>query len=293
MGSYMRVTLSVSTGLLAAAAAFAQAAPARMEFEVASVKIAAPAAPGTAPVGVHIDGSQMIFRYLSLQDYIVMAYNIKKHQISGPDWLATERYDIQGKVPAGVAADQMRLNMREMLQVLLEDRFKIKFHKETRELPVYALVLTKGGSKLKETPADPEADGANRAVDVAVNAGRGGTTVSLPGGASIMYGYLYLEAKRVNMLSLADNLARFVDRPVIDATELKGSYDFRLEYNLDELRTMMRTSGSDPSVLAGIPDNPGTSVLTSLQSLGLKLDGRKSPMEVYVIDSAEKTPTAN
>jgi len=298
MGRYMRVARSVSIGLLAAASTFAQippvpAAPARLEFEVASVKPATPAAPGTAPVGVHIDGSQMSFRYLSLQDYIVMAYEIKKHQIAGPDWLATERYDIQGKVPAGVEPNQMRTKMREMMQVLLEDRFQLKFHKETRELPVYALTVAKGGSKLKETPADPGTDGANKAVDVVVNSGRGGTTVSLPGGASIMYGYLYLEAKRVAMLALADNLARFVDRPVIDATELKGNYDFRLEFNLDELRTMMRTSGSDPSVLAGIPDNPGTSVLTSLQSLGLKLDARKAPMEVYVIDGAVKTPTEN
>jgi uncharacterized protein (TIGR03435 family) len=273
-------------------AAFGQAAPARLEFEVASVKPAAPAAAGQVPVGLHIDGSQMSFRFLSLQDYIVMAYNIKKHQIVAPDWLATERYDIQGKVPAGVVPDKMRDRMREMLQVLLEERFKLKYHKETRELPVYALVVNKGGLKLKETPADPETDGA-RTVDVAVSSGRGGTTVSLPGGASIMYGYLFLEAKKVNMVALADNLARFVDRPVIEATDLKGNYDFRLEFSLDELRSMMRTSGSDPSVLAGIPDNPGSSILTSLQSLGLKLEARKAPIEVYVIDSAQKTPTEN
>src|SRR5215471_14577707 len=182
--------------------------------------------------------------------------------------------------------------MRLMMQSLLEDRFKLKVHRETRELPVYALVVTKGGVKMKETPVDPETDGAPKAIDVAVTGGRGGTTVSLPGGASMMYGFLFVEAKKVNMAALADNLARFVDRPVIDATELKGNYDFRLEYNLEELRSMMRTSGSDPNMVAGLPEQ-GTSVMTSLQSLGLKLEARKAPMEVYVVVRAEKTPTEN
>src|SRR5207248_1686973 len=143
---------------------------------------------------------QVSFRYLSLQDYIVTAYNIKKHQIIGPDWLATERYDIQGKVPGGIAQDKLREDMREMMQTLLEDRFKLKYHKETRELPVYALVVAKSGLKMKETPPDPEIDEAvKKAVDVSVSAGRGGTTVKLPNGASLMYGFLFVEAKRLNM----------------------------------------------------------------------------------------------
>jgi uncharacterized protein (TIGR03435 family) len=289
----MRLLRSVCLAALAAAGAFAQDAPARAEFEVASVRAAGPPAPGQVPVGLHIDGSQVSFRFLSLQDYIVTAYNIKKHQIAGPDWLATERYDIQAKLPSGIAPEKLRDSWRPMMQSLLEERFKLKFHRETRELPVYALVVAKGGSKLKETPPDPETDGAGRAVDVAVNSGRGGTTVSLPGGASIMFGFLFLEARRVNMSSLADNLARFVDRQVIDATELKGAYDFRLEFSLEELRSMMRTSGTDPNMLAGLPDNQGTSIMTSLQSLGLKLDARKVPMEVFIVDRVEKTPTEN
>jgi uncharacterized protein (TIGR03435 family) len=186
----------------------------------------------------------------------------------------------------------MREKIREMMQTLLEDRFKLKYHKETRELPVYALVVNKGGLKIKDSGSDPEAEAKGKPVDVSVNAGRGGTTVTLPGGASITYAFLYLEAKKVTMAYLADNLARLVDRPVIDATDLKGAYDFKLDYSLEDMKTMMRTSGTDPNMLAGVPDQ-GTPVTTSLQTLGLKLESRKAPMEVYVIDRVEKTPTAN
>src|SRR4051794_9597957 len=188
--------------VVAAATAFGQTA-ARLEFEVATVRPSGPPAPGAPPVGIHIDGSQASMRFLSLVDYILTAYNIKKHQISGPEWMATERYNIQAKLPDGVASGEAREKMREMLQVLLEQRFKLKSHYETRELPVYALVLAKGGSKLKESPVDPEAAAA-KTVDVTVNSSNRGTTVSLPGGASITYGFLVLEAKKVDMRSLAD-----------------------------------------------------------------------------------------
>ena len=197
-------------------------------------------------------------------------------------------------MPAAVAPDKLRDSMREALQLLIEGRFKMKFHRETKELPVYALVVVKGGSKLKETPLEPDTDAAKpKAVDVTVNAGRGGTTVSLPNGASILYGFLYLEAKKVSMTSLADVLARMVDRPVVDATDLKSTYDFRLDFSIDDLRSMMRTSGTDPNLLAGVPDNAGTSVFTALQSLGLKLESRKAPIEVFVIDRVEKSPVEN
>ncbi|HTS62609.1 MAG TPA: TIGR03435 family protein [Candidatus Acidoferrales bacterium] len=290
----MKAVCVILPAFLVCAAAHAQSEPARMEFEVASVKPAAPGVPGQIPVGVHVDGAQVSFRYLPLQDLMISAYQIKKHQIVGPDWLSTERYDIQAKVPSGLAPEVIRDKIREMLQSLLEDRFKLKYHKETRDLPVYALTVAKSGSRLKESPADPELDAASqKAFDVRVQQNQRGATVSLPNGASITYGFLFLEARRVAMPSLADNLARLVDRPVIDDTGLKGLYDFKLEFSVEEMRSMMRTSGTDPNLLAGVPDNMGTSVLTSLQSLGLKLESRKAPMEVYVIDRAEKTPTEN
>src|SRR6478672_1340053 len=137
---------------LLASAAFAQSPAPRLEFEVASVKHSEPLTPqNVSSVGVHMDRALVSFRFLSLQDYIIAAYDIKKHQIAAPDWMAAERFDIQAKMPDGFAEmdkDTVIKKRREMLQTLLEDRFKLKFHKETRELPVYALVVTKGGSKL-------------------------------------------------------------------------------------------------------------------------------------------------
>jgi uncharacterized protein (TIGR03435 family) len=285
---------TLSIALLASTAAFAQTPAPRLEFEVASVKPSPPLTPNSAPnVGVHIDGSQVSFRFLSLQDYIISAYNIKKHQIVGaPEWLSTERFDISAKIPDGLKPENMIDKRREMLQTLLEDRFKFKFHRETRDLPVSALVVSKNGSKLTESPVDSDATAPGKPVDVTVNAGRGGTTVNLPGGASIMYGFLVLEAKKVTMAQLADNLARFVDRPVVDDTGLKSAYDFKLDFSVEELKSLMRTSGSDPNMLAGVPEQ-GTSIMTSLQSLGLKLEARKAPMEVVVVDKIEKTPTEN
>jgi uncharacterized protein (TIGR03435 family) len=277
---------------IGAGAASAQAPAPRMEFEVASIKPSPPITAGGPVAGVHVDGALVTLRMLSLQDYIISAYNIKKHQIVGPEWLATARFDIQAKVPAGIAPEDLVEKRREMLQMLLEERFRLKFHRETREMPVYALVVTKSGAKLTESPVDPDATAPGKAVDVTVNAGRGGTTVNLPGGASITYGFLVLEAKKVKIPQLVDNLARFVDRPVIDDTGLKGAYDFKLDFSLEELKSLMRTSGSDPSVLASVPEQ-GTSIMTSLQSLGLKLEARKSPMEVLVVDRMEKNPTEN
>jgi uncharacterized protein (TIGR03435 family) len=283
-----RRTLPIT--LLLSVAAFAQAP--RLEFEVASIKPSTPPAPGQAPnVGVHIDGSMVSMRFLSLQDYIISAYNIKKHQIAGPEWLSTERFDIQAKIPDGLPPDKLIDKRREMIQTLLEDRFKLKFHKETREMPVYALIVTKGGAKMTGAPVDPDAT-TGKAVDVTVDARPNGTTVNLPGGGSIMYGFLVLEAKKVTMAQLADNLARFVDRPVVDDTGLKAAFDFKLDYSVEELKSLMRTSGSDPNLLAGVPEQ-GTSIMSSLQTLGLKLEARKAPMEVYVVDKIERTPTAN
>jgi uncharacterized protein (TIGR03435 family) len=241
---------------------------------------------------VHIDGSQVSLRYLSLQDLITIAYTLKKHQVIGPGWLSTERYDIQAKFPAGLAGSNMRDQMRLMLQPLLEERLKLKFHRETRELAVYALVAMKGGVKLKETPPDPAADGAPRAIDIAANTTSSTTTVGLANGGSMTYGFLFAEGRKVNMTVLVEHLGRMVDRAVIDDTGLKGNYDFRFEYNVEELRSMMRTSGGDPNTLAGVPEQ-GTSVMTSLQSLGLRLEARKAPLEVFLIDRVERTPAGN
>lgn len=122
-------------------------------FEVASVKIArAPASdrvscfvPCTAGERVTVQGSRVAIRYMPLYQLVVMAYRTKLHQLSGPNWMRSQRFDIDAKIPEGVSKDQIP----EMLQALLAERFKLAIHRESREQPVYALMLARGGRSLK------------------------------------------------------------------------------------------------------------------------------------------------
>ncbi|HUB82593.1 MAG TPA: TIGR03435 family protein [Bryobacteraceae bacterium] len=275
--------------LLAASAVFCQQPAPRSEFEVASVKPSPPVQEGNLNVGVHIDGAMVRCNFLTLINYLDMAYDVKDYQIIGPDWLVTEHFDIVGKRPEGVEGEKA---LRGMVASLLEDRFKMVMHRETRELPAYALVVGKGGLKIKEVP--PDADGGdNSKVDVNVTGGgRGGTVVDLGGGSSISYGLNKLEAHKVSFALVVDSLAKFLDRPVVDETGLAGRYNFTLEYSVDELRNLVRASGADAS---RIPDFGGdqVSIFTSVESIGLKLEPRKTSVPVIVIDSIQKTPTAN
>ena len=127
-------------GIAVAAVLFAQSAPVRPEFEVASIKPSVAAPAGTqVHVGVQIDGAQVHCTYLSLKDYIRIAYQVKDFQVTGPDWMASERFDIHAKLPAGADASQLR----EMLQTLLEQRFQIKMHRASKEFPVYGVVVAR------------------------------------------------------------------------------------------------------------------------------------------------------
>lgn len=275
--------------ILLASTVFCQTPEQKYQFEVASVKPSATLTAGGFNIGVHIDGAMVRCTYFSLMNYITMAYDVKDYQVIGPDWLTSEHFDIDAKRPEGVEGEKP---LRAMVASLLEERFKMVTHRETRELPAYALVVAKGGLKIKEIPPDTDAVD-NGTVDVNVKVGgRGGTTVELPGGASLSYGLNKLEARKVDFPSIMDSLSKFLDRPVVDETGLKGRYNFTLDYSIDELRNLVRASGADAS---HIPDLPGeqVSIFTSVQALGLKFEQRKVPVPVIVIDSIQKTPTAN
>lgn len=118
---------------------------------MASIKPSAPPGTGANRVlgGMHIDGSQVNWTFLSLKDYIVSAYRVRIYQIAGPDWLGTERFDIDAKLPGGGSPQ----DAPRMLQTLLADRFHLQIHREQKDFAVYGLVVGKGGLKMKE-PAD-------------------------------------------------------------------------------------------------------------------------------------------
>jgi uncharacterized protein (TIGR03435 family) len=270
------------------------------EFDVASVKPAAPLVPGgTLNGGVRLAGSQLTCTFLSLKQYIKLAYRVKDHQIEGPDWIGSQRFDIAAKLPAGASHEQVPA----MMQKLLQDRFKLAFHHGSKEFPVYALVLGKAPLKLKESPLDPDTDvdSAGRSgVDVNATGGRGGSQVTLGRGSSFSIGPHTIDVRKMTLAGIADVLGRFVDRPVVDMSGLTATYDFAIEFNRNDLALAVRAAVAEgsapPDALRGfdnLPQDSAPSIFDSLQSLGLKLEPRKAPLDVMIIDRLEKLPTDN
>jgi len=196
--------------------------------------------------------------------------------MSGPDWLREARYDIVAKAPAGAAADQLPAMMR----ALLAERFKLRVHHETRDIPALSLVVGKDGPKLKE--AAPESGD-----------GRGGAAVNMsapPEGGERM------EVKGGTMTTLVNSLTALLGVPVIDKTGLAGRYDFALDYSRDQTAGARSGGGYNepPAMPPPSPsDGPGVSLYSSVQRLGLRLEGRKLPVDTIVVDSVEKAPVEN
>ena len=296
--SNMKAASGFIPAILISVAAFAQSPPARPEFEVASVKPSPPPGADTLSVGIHIDGAQVRCTSLSMKDYIALAYRVKNYQISGPEWIGSERYDIAAKLPAGAAREQTR----DMVATLLADRFQMKFHHETKEFPVYALVVGKGGPKMKESAQDANAGSGRGNIDITAGGGRGGSGADLGNGSSFMIGENRLDAVKLNMTLFADMLARFVDRPVVDLTELTGAYDFSLVFSPEDFRAMRIRAAIAAGISVSLPPETmravlegasGDSLFAAIEALGLKLDARKAPLDVLVIDHVEKTPSEN
>jgi uncharacterized protein (TIGR03435 family) len=320
--------------LLAVGVAWGQApAPPKLEFEVASVKAAQPIqaqlASGKMHVGMKVDGARVDIGSMSLPELVQMAFKVKSYQVSGPAWMSADmmsaqRFDVMAKMPEGAPAEQVP----EMMQALLADRFKLTFHRENREHAMYALVVAKGGPKLKESVPEPDApasdanskddgkkgisiptgdgsqaritqDGKGGMVVQGGAGGRGGTMRVTPGPDGV-----HMEASKMTMAGLVEALTRFVDRPVLDMTELKGDYQIVLDLSMADILKVARATGAlPPGALPGVPagasaadaasDPSSSSVFATVQKLGLKLEPRKEPIETIVIDRLEKAPTEN
>jgi uncharacterized protein (TIGR03435 family) len=234
---------------------------------------------------------------MTLKDYIGAAYRVKIYQVSGPEWLASDRFDISATLPAGSSPSQIP----EMMQRLLEDRFQIKMHREKKDFPVYMLEVAQGGLKMPESAPDPDAANADAKAPLNVT-GSGsaqGISVNLGRGSSYTFANNKFEARRLTMTAVAGNLERFMDRPIVDMTNLKGSYDFTLQMTEEDYRTMLIqaavTSGVvlPPQALRLLEGASPISLFDAMQKLGLKLDARRAPLDLLVIDEARKTPTDN
>jgi uncharacterized protein (TIGR03435 family) len=281
---------------LMACAVFAQTPKPRPEFEVASIK-PSPEVLDNVKIGMRIDGSQVYFTAFSLKDYIRIANRVKDYQVICPDWVTSQRFDIAAKLPAGAT----REDVNDMLESLLEDRFKVKFHHDKKEFPVYALVVEKGGSKLKESNMEgvTAADLMKAPNTVAASGSAAGVNLDLGQGAYISFSDNKLEGKRLSMVRLSDFLARFVDRPVVDLTNLKSFYDISIGISPEDYRGMLIRSAISAGV--SLPAEAqrlamvdiGDSLAIGLKAAGLKLEARKEPLDVVVVDKAEHTPTDN
>jgi uncharacterized protein (TIGR03435 family) len=280
--------------VIAGAAAWGQQTP-RPEFEVATIRPSALGLQDGVTAGVRIDGAQVRCSTLTLKDYIGIAYRVKLYQISAPDWMASDRFDIAATFPAGTPTTQFP----ELLKSLLEDRFQLKVHNDKKEFPVYVLEVAKGGLKAQESAPDPNAADAKAPVTIAGSGSAQGISVNMGRGSSYSFANNRFEAKKVSPTTLAGILERFVDRPIVDMTGLTGTYDFALPVTEEDYRVMLIHAGvnagvSIPPQALRLLDGASTpSLFEALEKVGLKLDARKAPLDVVVIDDARKTPTDN
>lgn len=232
------------------------AADAHPSFDVATIK---PSDPADTSDGFQTSGHRIFIENETVNKMITFAFAIHAQQIvGGPDWFATERYDIRG-VPDVDGQASMR-QLQEMVRKLLADRFSLRFHQEKRELTVYAITVGKNGPKLMQNNSNPK---------------------GLPDQSGRGDGHHGTRTRFTNnsMADFALYLQFFVDRPVVDETGLAGKYDFVMDWSRNE-------------VPANDPDAP-PGIFTAMQEqLGLKLEPKKDTAQVMVIDHAER-PSAN
>jgi uncharacterized protein (TIGR03435 family) len=312
-----RSILGLSMVMLSALA-FGQASS-PLSFEVASIKPAEQLTPamiaaGKLHVGLKIDSARMDIGYLSLADLIPFAFKLQPYQVSGPDWLkGSQRFDIMAKLPEGSTKEQVP----EMMQSLLSERFHLKYHRETRDLPIYTLVVSKGGHKLKEAApdavalAEPPKEGAKDDAAATADMGKiemkpnqgGGARIAIANGAMNISvdpdGQIHLEVAKITMEQFAALLSQFAGKPVFDKTELKGSFQVTLNLTIEDLMPLVRASGVNlPLPALSAPGNAsdpsgGSSITSSVKQLGLSLEPQKAPTEFLVVDQLEKMPTEN
>jgi uncharacterized protein (TIGR03435 family) len=227
------------------------AEPARPQFEVGAVK------PGDARLGaqMNVSGRRFVWENITLRDVIEPAYHIGDWQIQGaPGWMDTDPFAFEAVMPEGYSVRVTPFHddrLMAMMQRLVEDRFKLKFHWQPKEGRVYSLAVAKGGPRFKPSEGADSPD-PNQAV------------------AGVSYRRGFMKGNRATMAQFAQALSDVLDHPVEDQTGIKGSYDFTLEYSRGD-------DDGAPSLLTAIP-----------KQLGLRLNARKGQAQIFVIDHVEK-----
>ena len=346
---------AVSVAILVGASFAQTAAP--KSFEVATIRSASLPTPesfrgGQFRAGTTIDAGRADFEFVTLADLLPYAYRVKSFQVSGPSSLRETRWNIVAKLPAGATQDQVP----DMVQALLVDRFHLTVHHEKREQPVYELTVAKGGPKLAAAaPGDSGSDASTAALPglggpFPFGGGRGpggrGPGDGPPGGdgrggRGFAFGNgnvqispnesdcgINLEFKKLTMSSLADTLTPFLDRPVLDSTGLKGTYQASIKLPMEVMFAMMQNQirnnnlppppggfdgrggpggfdgggrggrgpgNCDPGAAfnSNSSDTSSAALFQAVQQLGLKLQAKKAPFDTIVVDHVDKAPSDN
>jgi uncharacterized protein (TIGR03435 family) len=240
--------------------------PPDLQFEVASLK---PSPPGGRGGGIRpaAGGQRYEATNCTVKTMIGVAYRVKDEQIvGGPEWLGTDRFDMEAKAEKASNGDELHV----MLMNMLVERMQLKFHHDKNEMRMYALTVGKDGMKLT--------------AHEAANAGEPWIEQSQP-----KFLHMKMKATSVSLDYFAFRLGLNLDLPVVDLTGVKGDYDFNLEYTRD-----LPLGFPENGLVNGEPpDTSGSSIFEALrQRLGLELKAQRGPVDVIVIDHAEK-PTAN
>jgi uncharacterized protein (TIGR03435 family) len=290
----MQLRGCLALALLAGTSVLAQSTPpTRVEFEVASIR---PSSPTTSSGGVRIDGAQVHYARFPFREFIARAYGVRLSQVIGPEWMDSERFDIDAKLPPGSTPAQIA----DMLQALLSDRFALKQHREQKEMPIYALVLGRPPLKLKDSAPDRDVTPRNEAlVNVTVAVGAAGTSVDLGHGSSYTFASGgKFEGKRMTAEMIASTFERYCDRPVLNLTGLTSTYDFVFDVTPEEsqvlgIRAAVNAGVRLPPQVTSLLDTGGNPLVVAVEQLGLKLDARRAPVDVLIVDEARRTPTDN
>jgi len=300
--SFGRKVLLAAAGMLAVAGPIAfglmNAPPSRAQspaatttpapsFDVASIK---PDHSGTGFFRIKMEPGRFVANNATVRFLLQYAYRVKDAQIVGaPGWIDSEHYDIEAKTDDSSADAQRKLTsdeqgaqLRLMLQSLLADRFKLTLHHDTKELPIYTLVVAKNGPKLHESAATPDDPAPLRPPTPDGPQPRNSMRMMGRGNLSINAGSLDM---------FAELLSHQLGLLIVNKTGLKGIYDFTLKWTPDEGQGQM--PGGPPGDAPPPADASGPTIFTALQEqLGLKLESQKGPVDTIVIDHVER-PSEN
>jgi uncharacterized protein (TIGR03435 family) len=286
-------------------------------FDVASIKPSE--APGNAPnvpmfFGMRggpgsNDPGRITWSHATIKSLLIEAFQVKSYQITGPEWMNSDLFDIAAKVPEGATKEQTRV----MLQNLLAERFKMTFHREQKEMATYVLTVGKNGSKLKvsdpEPSKDPSAEPARPPLMARGprNMGKDGF-MELPMGRTgssiqMQQSKAKLTCVTCPISRLSEMLEQQMNKPITDATGLTGKYDFTLIFEplsraiMPGMAAMVARAGGPPAEAPPPPaalEDTAPPLLSAIQDqLGLKLEPKKAPVNIIVIDHMEKIPTEN